>query len=336
MHSPVVLLYHRVGIDEIDSQLLAVSPANFESQLNALSEMRRVVPLDQLISDASSGYFMPDTVCLTFDDGYLDNLTNALPLLEKFHLHATVFVASGMIGSKHEFWWDAMERIFLTCAPLPEFLKLNGHGKLHQLDMCSPESRLYAYEELCKYLRSISADDAYAFVESLYRWAGQQNVARPTHLAVAHSDLIKLASSPYIEIGAHGVSHGVLSLMTEDEQRHEIRQSKYTLENIIKRQVRFFSYPYGTQASFNNVTKKILEEEGFYAGIANIQGELRNSLDRYSIPRRLVRNWPDEKFRSWMSNEDRETLEMETSDQRMSSLISYQYRTTYGEPAYVS
>ncbi|MBL7224521.1 MAG: polysaccharide deacetylase family protein [Desulfobacteraceae bacterium] len=334
MESPIVFIYHRVGVDHIDSQLLAVSPINFESQLAVLSEICRVVPLHHLIAEARSGELKPNTVALTFDDGYLDNLTNALPILEKFNLHATIFVTSGLIGSPQEFWWDALERIFLTCEPLPEFLRLSNRGREHAWDMCSPEGRVMAYEQLCSHIRTKRASEINEILDSLFRWAGLEQISRTTHRVMNEANLKDLSSYPLIEIGAHGVNHVILNLMRPEDQRYEIRESKKALEGITGKPIRLFSYPYGTAADFNEITKKILAEEGFEGGIANTQGAIEKPLDLYAIPRRLVRNWSGEEFLGWLTGGNLDELEAETVSKRIDSLISYQFKRVYGDTSY--
>jgi len=94
MHS--VLVYHTISAPpeplpgDID-----ISCDKFVRQLHWLSRWRRVARLDETLSGASSRL-----VAITFDDGYRDNLTVALPLLEKFGLPMTLFVTAGFVGAK--------------------------------------------------------------------------------------------------------------------------------------------------------------------------------------------------------------------------------------------
>jgi len=328
--SPLVLLYHRVANDPVDAQLLAVSPENFEAHLKELAKNYRVLPLCELIKEIGNGGLKPDTVAITFDDGYLDNLLNAVPVLEKCGLHATVFVTSGMVGSQKEFWWDALERIFLTCEPLPEFLNLGGSRGDFKWDMCSSEGRLKAYKELCSFIRTLPADTINKTIDFLFKWSGIKKQARLTHRIVNEADLLELSSSPLIEIGAHGVNHVVLGLMKPEEQTYEIRESKRNLERITGQPIRLFSYPYGTISDFNEITKKILQEEGYDAGIANIQGSVNSPVDLHAIPRRLVRNWDGEQFQRWLLDANMDRLEEETLSNRMNNLLDYQYSLVYG------
>ena len=96
MHS--ILVYHTISspaeplAGEID-----ISRERFERQLQWLSRWHQVVRLDETLGDLSGGS-RAGGVAITFDDGFRDNLTVALPLLEKFHLPITLFVVAGFVG----------------------------------------------------------------------------------------------------------------------------------------------------------------------------------------------------------------------------------------------
>jgi peptidoglycan/xylan/chitin deacetylase (PgdA/CDA1 family) len=90
MHS--VLVYHT--IDDVNGPAACaetISPERFEQQLRWLSCRHRVVSLEETLTRKEN------LVAITFDDGYRDNLTTALPLLEKYSLPMTLFVAAGFV-----------------------------------------------------------------------------------------------------------------------------------------------------------------------------------------------------------------------------------------------
>lgn len=104
----LTLLYHRVNCLEKDINLLAVSPKNFYDQMLYLKQNYKIVKFDEDWSEVEQ-----DAVCITFDDGYFDNYQYAFPILKKLEIPATIFVATGNLDTKEEYWWDELERNLL-------------------------------------------------------------------------------------------------------------------------------------------------------------------------------------------------------------------------------
>ncbi|MFA6175409.1 MAG: FkbM family methyltransferase, partial [Phycisphaerae bacterium] len=169
---PVILLYHRIADEPMDYQLLCTSPENFESHLKTLSQNYRVIRLAELLDEIKNNRFVPNTIALTFDDGYADNFTNALPLLEKYKIPATIFVTSGMVGSDRLFWWDAMEEIFLKNIQLPDKLRMEDNCGIIEWDLSTIEKRIETHDEICGIFRDKPAEKIYAIVNQLWFWAG--------------------------------------------------------------------------------------------------------------------------------------------------------------------
>lgn len=119
-----VLVYHTISSPaeplpgEID-----ISPEAFARQLDWLARWRAVVPLD----DTLGPYQWRHQVAITFDDGFRDNLTVALPLLEKHAMPATVFVATGFIGDEGYLTRDELHE--LSQHPL---ITIGAHGFWHR------------------------------------------------------------------------------------------------------------------------------------------------------------------------------------------------------------
>jgi len=90
--------------------------------------------------------------------------------------------------------------------------------------------------------------------------------------------------------------------LSEQEQRDELAFSKQRLEQLLKQDISFISYPYGNSIDFSPIVEKLVIECGYIAGIANIQKDLSKETSITAIPRRLVRNWNREDFITWMYN----------------------------------
>jgi peptidoglycan/xylan/chitin deacetylase (PgdA/CDA1 family) len=106
-----VLNYHKV---DMLNHALSVSPQEFEEQMEYLykNEYNAVTP-DQLMAYLKYGKQLPDKpIMITFDDGYLDNYTNAYPIMKKYGFTATIFVVTNLVGNDPRFiTWDQVREM---------------------------------------------------------------------------------------------------------------------------------------------------------------------------------------------------------------------------------
>lgn len=312
----LILLYHRVAALEADPQLLAVTPAHFAEQLDVVRRHAVAAPLGA-IREASGARGVPH-VAITFDDGYADNLHEALPLLEDAQLHATFFVVSGAVGSDCEFWWDDLERALLGDGERPTVLELAGALKgmrfdfdgsdvgdkcWHVLRPTTPSERHAAYRRLLPELRTLDPVVRDGVVDELRNWAGLSPSARPSHRPLDEDELGRLAKSDWASIGAHTVSHPSLAALSLVDQRREVENSKTQLEELVG-PVTSFSYPFGSPADYTNETVRAVVDAGFELACANVEGTIAATADRFQLPRFLVRDWDGDEFerqlRSWL------------------------------------
>lgn len=277
-----VLFYHRVINLPTDPQQLAVSVENFEEQVRYIKENYNVVRFEDdwtCLKDKS--------IVLTFDDGYADNYWNALPILEKYEVPATIFVSSGNLGTANEMWWDALESLLLLPSQLPEKIVVGTE----KLAFDSEDNRYKSYLCAHRIMKAMSSENREKEIRRLARIIKPNDFPRAYFRLVDQEELRKLAESKYITIGAHTVTHSSLACESEEKQRWEIRESKKRLEDIIGKEITVFSYPFGTKADYTDDTCEILKEEKIKkAGIVK-QGLWRDGIDEYQIPRNIVRNW---------------------------------------------
>lgn len=314
----IILLYHRVTEVPSDPQLLAVTPQHFAEHLEILRKWARPMRLQQLAGGFGCGNLSRRSVVVTFDDGYADNLHNAKSLLEHYDIPATVFVTGGYVGQEREFWWDELERLLLQPGTLPETLDLSLNGTSYRWDLgeashysvdsfqslcgwnvlsdTDPGPRQHLYRTLHQLLQSLPPGEQAHILAELWRWSGAAATGRSSHRALTVDELRELARGGLVEIGAHTVNHPVLSLLPEASQRDEIKRSKGHLEEILEHSVNSFSYPYGSDAAYTSETVDIVRDLGFTCACANYSNLVRPGVDRYQLPRLLVRDWDGETF----------------------------------------
>ena len=310
--SALVLLYHRVAELTFDPWGLAVSPRRFAEQLSTLASRCTPLSLAGFVETLSDGEVPERTVVLTFDDGYEDNGSVARELLERAGLAATMFVPTGCLESRREFWWDELGRILLWPGSLPADLELRLNGSTrswplgeqaeYEEDAAAshsawraweppPTSRHALYRELYDALArlpDLARADALARVRE---WAGVDEGVRPEHRTLDQEQVRELGRSEHIEIGAHTVSHPRLSLLPPDEQEAEIVQSKERLEAILGAPVASFAYPHGTAADYGPETVAAVERAGFTCACVAHGDRVPKGGSVFELPRVQVLDW---------------------------------------------
>ena len=99
-------MYHRIAHPPVDPWGLAVQPDHFEQHLTVLRRSRQTFPMSQFVQRLERHTLPRNAVAVTFDDGYVDNLRAAKPRLAAGDVPATLFVTTGPVGQRTEYWWD--------------------------------------------------------------------------------------------------------------------------------------------------------------------------------------------------------------------------------------
>ena len=273
--SGVVLLYHRIqDVDDVHG--LNVPASLFEAQLEMLAAECCPMPLDQLLSGARDG--LPErAVAVTFDDGYLDTLEVAAPLLERFGVPATVFATTRWLDRAGEYWWDALERIVLSSSAPPS-LSLDVNGRTVLFETSSGEARLETHRRLHDCLVHATLEDRERLMSAIAAWHGE---GRPAYRAVTGEELRRLGETPAVTIGAHSVNHLALPDQPVDVVEREVRQSGAALERLLGRRVDLFAYPYG--AADDRVADVV--RSSYRWGLTCDERPLGSSFDAARVPR---------------------------------------------------
>lgn len=266
--SPVVhiLHYHRVN-DDNDPYLGGLDVRSFQAQMEYLARNFPVLSLDQIAAKDFSPrhrYF----VAVTFDDGYRDNFVCAFPILKQLGIPATVFLATGHIGSDLLPWYDQVRLAFkLTTRRRYSVAFPAGPGGPLQDDL----SRLRCMEQSLGWLRRLSEDQ-----RKLALWAVFDSLGVPRDLALPnqmlHWDDIRQMAKHGLSFGAHTVTHPVLSRISGSQLKHEVEGSKRAIENRLQVPVAHFAYPFGKSDDYNSAAKQAVQAAGFRTAVTAIWG----------------------------------------------------------------
>lgn len=310
-----ILMYHRVHNAVADPWDLSVSPANFNEQMEYLRRHCNVLSLGQVAERMAAGRLPRRAVVLTFDDGYVDNLVAAKPILERWNLPATFFVVTGNIGHARGYWWDELTRLFLEPGRLPEKLDAAPDGEFPAWDL--GDAALYSGEDCRRHRawRAIAKDDptprhalVRALNERLYRqpdvekrhaldrlfaWANASPDARPSDRTLTPEELVAVEDGGLVDIGAHSVTHPVLPALSAAAQENEIRSCKSRLEAILGHPVSSFCYPHG---AYSAETVALVKSAAFATACTVECRLLDPDADPLQLPRIQARDWDGDEF----------------------------------------
>jgi peptidoglycan/xylan/chitin deacetylase (PgdA/CDA1 family) len=152
------------------------------------------------------------------------------------------------------------------------------------------------YQHLGDLLRPLSTSQRFDIIAELQQWSGGYIPPRQTHRALSPEEITQLAAGGLVEIGAHTVTHPVLSAIPVTQQEQEIRQSKLRLEEILNQPVESFAYPYGTRDDYTRETVNLVKQMSFTCACSNFKGVVQPQTSLYELPRFVVRDWDGEKF----------------------------------------
>jgi peptidoglycan/xylan/chitin deacetylase (PgdA/CDA1 family) len=273
-----VLIFHRV-LREPDP-LFPGEPdaARFEAQMHWIKSWFNVLPLPEAVARLCAGSLPARAAAITFDDGYADNYTVALPILRRAGLCATFFIAAGFLDGGR-MWNDTVIDVIRKAeGPDLDLAQL----KLGRYRVVTMEDRRRSVAELLGTLKYLEPAQRSELVARLADAAQIQ----PARELMMTSDQLRSLAAAGMTIGAHTMSHPILSRVAENKARAEMAESKERLEDIISRKVSLFAYPNGKPGiDYTRAHVRLAREAGFEAACSTGWGTATSRCDIYQIPR---------------------------------------------------
>jgi peptidoglycan/xylan/chitin deacetylase (PgdA/CDA1 family) len=224
----------------------------------------------------------PWTVAITFDDGYQDNYLYAHPILRRYGLPATLFVATGYIGTGRVLWNDRVAwAIKHTERNNTEFVsRFTGEG----LPLESMDDRNKAFISILENLKGYPEEERNALVDDIVKEL-QNGKRGPEPMMLSWGELHTMTQEGWA-VGSHTVNHAILTKVNEAGARRELLESKQILEETLQRAVRLFAYPNGRDTDFNPRIKALIRETGYEAAVTTVDGFNEANCDLFEIRRR--------------------------------------------------
>jgi peptidoglycan/xylan/chitin deacetylase (PgdA/CDA1 family) len=239
----------------------------------------------------TEGTLRGPAVVISMDDGYRDNLRSALPILTKHGAKGTVYVEAGAVGDRrlswtHCYFWviehkgfdffleryRALSRDTRAMEKLEAEARAGGDLRYHLKRILKYEADLEDRDRVCREILREAGGDAEKIVGEIY-------------LTVEE---LKELDKAGVEIGGHTVNHPILARLTDGQVEREIVDGRRRLEDWLGHPIRTFAYPWGRRWDYDERAVKVLEKEGFVAGLSmdpgtNLTGAHKYHLKRYAV-----------------------------------------------------
>ncbi|GAB4468892.1 MAG: polysaccharide deacetylase family protein [Burkholderiaceae bacterium] len=273
-----ILIFHRV-LARPDPLLDDVPDAeSFERTMRWVGQWFNVLPLAEAAARLRRGDLPARALSITFDDGYADNEEVAAPILRRLGLHATFFVATGFLDGRN-MWNDRVIEAMRASAAQRLDLGFLGLGTV---SLEAVAARRTAIDRILTRIKHEKPERRLALVERIEEACGAR---LQTALMMRAEQVARLAAGG-MDVGAHTISHPILTRLSPAQAREEIVGSKAVLESIVGRRVSLFAYPNGVpMQDYGAEHVQMVRGAGFDAAVSTAWGVARPGADPLQLPR---------------------------------------------------
>lgn len=253
----VILMYHGIcapGSNSMNGRHIAQDI--FDEQVKYLKENFNIITLNEVYSNIHVSTENRN-ICITFDDGFENNLIYAKPVLNKYSVPATIFVTSlSCTDVDHKVLWNDLIDSLAQCVAM-----ISVEGRVYEnignrfICRSNGNSIHDVYEKSNRSKRDSVFDEIMAkYLNNLVGFRQDQ------WKLLNRSQLIELSADPLIDIQSHSHNHYHLAHLSESEAIDEIVRSKELLEATLKKKIDAIAFPYG---SYNERVKQICLKAGY-------------------------------------------------------------------------
>jgi len=273
-----ILIYHRVLSSPDALNDWDPTAAEFEGQIRALCRFFTPLPLGEAVERLRDGTLPAHAACVSFDDGYRDNVDAALPILRRYGVPATFFIATGYLNGGR-MWNDTVIESIRRCEAADLNLTALGLGRV---PLSTRQLRRKAISRILAALKHLPGAEREAKVAAIEAAAAG---TLPQDLMMRDQDVRALRAAG-MEIGAHTVTHPILTRLAPADARREIDQSRERLSAILGERVSFFAYPNGKPGQdYAAEHVDMVRDAGFTAAVSTAWGVASTNSDLFQLPR---------------------------------------------------
>ncbi len=271
-----ILMYHQVLPGEDIMRPFEITATHFEQQMHWISENFQPVDLIEGILATLEDRLPAGAIAVSFDDGYENNLSVALPILDRYRIPATFFIASDYLDGGI-MWNDAVLEMFRLVSLGTLDL---SHLSLGVYSITKDVERFPAALTVLKQLRHLPFKERSQKVFAL-----TQGYALPTGLMMSPPQVKSLHDAGMV-IGGHTLSHPILTKVSRDEAWYQIHRNKEVLESIIDAPIHCFAYPNGKpNQDYDQAIRAMVEAAGYSVAVSTSIGTGTAQTHPFEFPR---------------------------------------------------
>ncbi len=284
-----VFNYHRIGNvneNQFDRAVFSCSSQMLDIQVREIKNNFKVITsndLHQLLQKEKK--LTKRYAMVTFDDGYIDNYSEAFPVLKKYNVSGIFYIAANFIGSNKIPFWDEIAYLLRNSCGKEYQLPCSNNKYLLKADGLDKTIRQIIFE--AKRLKSIPIIDIVKHMREQFPEAYNALKQEKKRLFMEWHHLAELVEDG-MEIGSHTLNHRMLSQLNDEEQQEEIIKSKEIIEEKLSTKVLSIAYPIGRYHCFNDYTRLLSQQAGYQFAFNNEPGKNKYVNDRYNINRICV------------------------------------------------
>jgi len=260
-----ILTFHRVNDDD-DPFMPALPTKLFAARIEHIARHYTVMTVEDLVARLREGRVPRKALALSFDDGYRDNLTHAAPILARYGLPATIFLTTGYIGTRDVLWFD---RLALAVKKTRR-VRLEIPG-LAAMELGSVAERLRALQAALRHFKTLADARRRESVDAIVGELEEGRVEGPKRVMLSWEEVGVLRGLGFA-VGAHTVSHPILSRLSREDAWREIHGSRVAIERNLGIRARVFAYPNGGPEDVTPTTVSLVTEAGFECAVTTQRG----------------------------------------------------------------
>ena len=278
----MIFVYHKIAVKTTRFVTSAhVEIIKLRLQAKVFSEKYKTVSIGEVLSLYQGNLQIKGwNILLTFDDGYKNNL-KAINIFKKYKIKPLLFVTTGFVDTEDLLWPDWVRAfVCFNKSKKIELEKLNNF----RVNLANQARYGDIVTILLEKLKDVSDDVKKEVIIEMKQYIDFEALNLDDEIVMSREDLLVWSHSGF-GVGAHSVTHPILSRQTLEMQDYEITTSKKFLQDCLKKEVSSFAYPNGKEFDFNDATLELLKKSNYKLAFTTLNGVNTGNEDPYFVKR---------------------------------------------------